>query len=168
MSDIHEPWHEDAKLSTEQRNKLKGSTFCGPGRSFPVPDCAHVTAARRLIGRANVGESTKSKILACVSRKAKALGCGDSSDDLKDAEVEKLIEGENYDDTRELLSFLEYLHKDSTPDEKKLDSLKLGLATLLDRLRSDRLGIDSSTSRADAYNARPINSIIDSLLDEMN
>jgi len=53
----------DAKLSTAQRKKLSGSTFCGPGRSFPVPDCAHVTAARRLIGRAKVGSATKSKIL---------------------------------------------------------------------------------------------------------
>lgn len=71
---------EDAKLSTEKRKSLKGSAFCGPGRSFPVPDCAHVTAARRLIGRAKVGESTKSKILGCVSRKAKAMGCGGKKD----------------------------------------------------------------------------------------
>jgi hypothetical protein len=67
---------EDAKLSAEARGKLKKSTFCGPGRSFPCPDCSHVAAARRLIGRAKVSDATKSKILACVSRKAKALGCG--------------------------------------------------------------------------------------------
>lgn len=67
---------EDAKLSTEKRNKLSKGTFCGPGRSFPVPDCAHVTAARRLIGRAKVSDATKSKILSCVSRKAKSLSCG--------------------------------------------------------------------------------------------
>lgn len=65
---------KDAKLSTAQRNKLSKSTFCGPGRSFPVPDLAHVTAARRLIGRAKVSSSTKARILACVNRKAKALG----------------------------------------------------------------------------------------------
>lgn len=69
----------DAKLSTEKRKSLKGSAFCGPGRSFPVPDCAHVTAARRLIGRAKVSDGTKSKILGCVSRKAKAMGCGGKS-----------------------------------------------------------------------------------------
>jgi hypothetical protein len=74
---------KDAKLSSEARKKLGSGTFCGPNRSFPVPDCAHVTAARRLIGRAKVGESTKSKILACVSRKASSLGCGGK----KDAEV---------------------------------------------------------------------------------
>lgn len=67
----------DAKLSTESRKKLAGSTFCGPGRSFPVPDCAHVTAARRLIGRYQ-GEGSKDSILSCVSRKAKSMGCGAS------------------------------------------------------------------------------------------
>jgi len=72
----------DAKLSAEQRKKLKGSTFCGPNRSFPVPDCAHVTAAKRLLGRYK-GSGSKSAILACVERKAKKLGCN------KDAEEEK-------------------------------------------------------------------------------
>jgi hypothetical protein len=65
-----------AKLSSEARGKLGKGTFCGPNRSFPVPDCAHVTAARRLIGRAKVSQDTKSKILACVSRKSSSLGCG--------------------------------------------------------------------------------------------
>lgn len=70
----------DAKLSTAKRKKLKSSTFCGPGRSFPVPDCAHVTAARRLIGRAKASADTKAKIMACVNRKAKSMGCDSTSD----------------------------------------------------------------------------------------
>jgi hypothetical protein len=70
---------EDAKLSTAKRKSLSKSTFCGPNRSFPVPDCAHVTAARRLIGRYK-GPGDKSAILACVNRKAKALGCNGSKD----------------------------------------------------------------------------------------
>lgn len=70
---------EDAVLSAEQRKKLKGSSFCGPNRSFPVPDCAHVTAARRLIGRAKLSDSQKKRVLACVSRKARSLGCDKSS-----------------------------------------------------------------------------------------
>lgn len=65
---------EDAKLSTKKRKDLPDSTFCGPNRSFPVPDCAHVTAARRLIGRYK-GPGNKEKILACINRKAKKLGC---------------------------------------------------------------------------------------------
>lgn len=77
---------EDAKLSPEKRKSLAGSTFCGPERSFPVPDCAHVTAARRLVGRYK-GPGDKSKILACVSRKAKALGCETSKKDEAQATV---------------------------------------------------------------------------------
>jgi hypothetical protein len=69
----------DAKLSAEARGKLSSSTFCGPNKSFPVPDCAHVVAARRLIGRYK-GPGDKTAILACVARKAKAMGCGASSD----------------------------------------------------------------------------------------
>lgn len=66
----------DAKLTAEKRKSLKSSTFCGPNKSFPVPDCAHVTAARRLIGRAkHLSSSQKSAVLSCVSRKAKGLGC---------------------------------------------------------------------------------------------
>lgn len=63
----------DAKLSPEQREKLPESSFCGPDRSFPVPNKAHVTAARRLIGRYK-GPGDKEKIHACIERKAKALG----------------------------------------------------------------------------------------------
>jgi hypothetical protein len=79
----------DAKLSTAQRKKLSGGTFCGPNRSFPVPDCAHVTAARRLIGRAKgLSSDGKSRILACVSRKAKSLGCeSKKKDESEDVEL---------------------------------------------------------------------------------
>ena len=72
----------DAKLSSEKRKKLPESAFCGPDRLFPVPDCAHVTAARRLIGRYK-GPGSKASILACVSRKAKALGCDSKEDTSK-------------------------------------------------------------------------------------
>ena len=58
-----------SRLSTEERRKLKASTFCGPKRSFPVPDCDHVTAAKRLIGRYK-GEGDKDKILASFYARA--------------------------------------------------------------------------------------------------
>lgn len=80
----------DAKLSTAKRKKLKSSTFCGPGRSFPVPDCAHVTAARRLIGRAKASADTKAKIMACVNRKAKSMGC-DSNGDSTNETIKNLL-----------------------------------------------------------------------------
>ena len=64
-----------APLSTKQRKKMKESTFCGPGRSFPVPDCKHVAVAKTYLARAKFSKSTKDKIAACINRKAKALGC---------------------------------------------------------------------------------------------
>ena len=68
----------DAKLSSAQRKSMSSSSFCGPNRSFPIPDCAHVTAAKRLIGRYK-GPGDKTAIMSCVNRKAKRLGC--KSDD---------------------------------------------------------------------------------------
>ena len=67
---------ETAKpLTTKQRKKMKKSTFCGPGRSFPVPDCKHVAVAKAYLGRSKFSKSTKKKIAACINRKAKQLGC---------------------------------------------------------------------------------------------
>ena len=66
------------KLSTKDRKKLKSSTFCGPDRSFPVPDCKHVAVAKTYLGRAKFSASTKKKIAACINRKAKQLGCNTS------------------------------------------------------------------------------------------
>ena len=63
------------KLTTKDRKKLKKSTFCGPGRSFPVPDCKHVGTAKAYLGRSKFSSSTKKKIAACINRKAKQLGC---------------------------------------------------------------------------------------------
>lgn len=62
-------------LTTKQRKKMKKSTFCGPGRSFPVNDCKHVGVAKAYLGRSNFPASTKKKIAACINRKAKQLGC---------------------------------------------------------------------------------------------
>jgi hypothetical protein len=101
----------DAKLSTEKRKGLAKSSFCGPGRSFPVPDCAHVTAARRLIGRY---KGNKDGILACVSRKAKAMGCDKAKDSMKD-------NCHHTDALRGLLSVLETGKWEHDEEKKPLD-----------------------------------------------
>ena len=62
-------------LTTKQRKKMKSGTFCGPNRSFPVPDCKHVGTAKAFLGRSKFSSSTKKKIAACINRKAKQLGC---------------------------------------------------------------------------------------------
>ena len=65
----------EAKLSTDKRNSLPDGAFCGPNRSFPVHDRAHVVAALRLLGRYK-GPGDKERIRACIMRKAKKFGIG--------------------------------------------------------------------------------------------
>jgi hypothetical protein len=78
-------------LTTKQRKKMKKGTFCGPDRSFPVPDCKHVGAAKAFLGRSKFSAATKKKIAACINRKAKALGCTPGKK-AKSSEFPKYIE----------------------------------------------------------------------------
>ena len=80
----------DAKLSTEKRKDLAASAFCGPNRSFPVPDYAHVTAARNIINSYS-GPGDKSKILASVDRKAEAMSNNSSKKDEMDKLPDKVF-----------------------------------------------------------------------------
>lgn len=64
------------KLTTKTRKALPDKVFCGPGRSFPCQDCAHVRAAKVYLGRSKFSKSTKKKIAACINRRAKLLKCG--------------------------------------------------------------------------------------------
>ncbi|RLA01176.1 MAG: hypothetical protein DRQ47_08475 [Gammaproteobacteria bacterium] len=84
------------KLTTKDRKKLNKGTFCGPNRSFPVPDCKHVAVAKAYLGRSKFSKSAKKKIASCINRKAKALGCSVS----KKAKAEQ--EGRHYLFYREL------------------------------------------------------------------
>lgn len=151
----------DAKLSSEKRKSLPGKSFCGPGRSFPVPDCAHVTAARRLIGRAKLSADQKSKVLACVNRKAKNMGCDSGTDstdhkhncacedieklqtklnDLKTDYANALVETQTLKDR--LTRALKLLKSEIEPNEN-IDGLKLDtLNTWLDTLVHDHVEAD--------------------------
>jgi hypothetical protein len=62
---------EDAKLSAKQRKKLAKSTFCKAGRKYPVNDCGHAKSAMAYAKKHNEASS----VMACIRRKAKALGC---------------------------------------------------------------------------------------------
>lgn len=100
----------DATLSTETRNKLPDSAFCGPERSFPIPDCAHVTAARRLIGRSKLSDAQKEKVMSCVNKKAESMSCDvdsnkDSSIELKLKELTQKFE-QQIEDLKEKLKSL--------------------------------------------------------------
>lgn len=65
------PLMKDAKLDAASRKKLSSSTFCGPNRSYPVPDCAHAKSAMAYAKKYNESSS----VMACIMRKASRLGC---------------------------------------------------------------------------------------------
>lgn len=71
-------------LTTKDRKKLKKSAFCGPGRSFPVPDCSHYTAGLRLLNRSKFSDVTKAKIRSCIVSKGKKMNCPGARDDKKE------------------------------------------------------------------------------------
>lgn len=71
-----------AKLTAEQRNKLSEVHFCGPGRSFPAHDEAHVIAGLSLLKDSKFSEETVAKIRASLYRKGKRLGIVPSQDEL--------------------------------------------------------------------------------------
>ena len=96
---------EAKKLSTKKRKSLPDSSFCGPGRSYPVNDCAHYTAALRMLNRSKYSDSTKKKIRACIMRKGKALGCSGAKKEKSDystyisKELEEVINSPEFDST---------------------------------------------------------------------
>jgi hypothetical protein len=104
----------DAKLSTEARNKLSESAFCGPGRSFPAHDKAHVTAGLRLLNRSNFSDATKAKIKACLYRKGKRYGIVPTQDELQ-ADPDILVRGVDDEWTTEQRAEVEAFFKDN-PD----------------------------------------------------
>jgi hypothetical protein len=150
---------EEAKLSGERRKKLSKSTFCGPDRSFPVPDCAHVTAARRLIGRYK-GSGSKSSILACVSRKAKALGCEKPKKDAIESKKEDNAQHARI--MRELIMALEensYTAPNDSPalEDEEIKSLQnilkrlaglVGKDNIVKAMVSENLGVDPACEAA--------------------
>ena len=59
------------KLSADDRTKLADSVFCGPGRTFPAHDAAHVQAGLALLKDSELDDSTKQKITSALYRKGK-------------------------------------------------------------------------------------------------
>lgn len=99
VSDVEEDISDinfDKALTTEERNRLKESTFCGPERSYPVPDESHAVAA---LSRAKqyASDELYEKIKSCVCRKAAANGwdlpsCSEEdawTDELKQEAIDK-------------------------------------------------------------------------------
>lgn len=133
----------DKALSAEARGKLKSQTFCGPGRSFPVNDCAHYTAAKRLLGRYE-GEGDKDKILACIERKGRKLGCsnGKASDSVVDFKVGEETFGLATPDCVGRLA--RHLGKDGLDDETRTRLVEAGALLGMERSEVEALMTDEA------------------------
>ena len=101
----------DKALSTETRNKLPDDIFCGPDRSFPIPDCAHVTAGRRLIERSKLSDQQKKNVLGCIDRKAKILGCDKTKDEIEMEQKYQDAMKEIADLKEKIANILDYIAK---------------------------------------------------------
>jgi hypothetical protein len=130
----------DAKLSSEKREALSAKSFCGPGRSFPVPDCAHVTAARRLIGRAKLSADQKDRVLACVARKAKNMGC-DSSEQTTTTDTTDTVET--------VCASCEALQKDYESALLRIEALQQDL----ENLKNSQTALDTQTDTSQNENS---------------
>lgn len=142
----------DAKLSSKTRKGLASSTFCGPNRSFPVNDCAHVTAARRLIGKYK-GPGNKSSILACVARKAKRLGCDGAKK--KDAIGDFVPEYFDTFDDEQVVQMLNGLNKVLAEREIECDTCE-EIKNDIDTLRQENAELKDQLKAASTPDLEPL------------
>ena len=128
---------EDARLTYQQRKDLPDSAFCGPERSFPVPDCAHVTAAKRLINQSKLSDAQKAKVMTCVNKKSESMSC-----DKKDSNDERYTEllasyKESQDKIAELedkiLKILETISLDSEKNVDKVENTETNEVNVLEQ-----------------------------------
>ena len=126
----------DAVLSSKSRKQLPDTAFCGPNRSFPVHDAAHVrNALARLPQAKNFTSEQKSRILSCVRARAKKFGVKVSADQLEYNNLVELLDKKDPD-------------LDAKPPEGETDDQKL--RRLEDQLGSAKAKIkdqDATISR---------------------
>lgn len=76
---------EEARLTYKRRQKLPASAFCGPNRTYPAHDAAHVRNAIARLGTfgRKLAPTTRRSIFNCLKRRAKGHGIEISEDTLK-------------------------------------------------------------------------------------
>ena len=82
---------EEAKLSYASRKDLPASAFCGPDRSFPAHDAAHVRNGLARLSQSKLPPAVKAKILACLKRRAKRFGV-EVNESVAETDKSKIVE----------------------------------------------------------------------------
>lgn len=91
---------DEEKLEDEAIAKLSDSTFCGPNRSFPCPDAAHVKAAIEVIESVECVD--KINTLIKLNKKTVAIGEEAKADKQKSGEEITFVMPASADDLKDL------------------------------------------------------------------
>lgn len=67
---------QEAKLSYAEREKLPATAFCGPNKSYPAHDAAHVRNGLARLSQfgSKLKPAVKARIESCLKSKAKRFG----------------------------------------------------------------------------------------------
>ncbi len=133
---------EDAKLSYAARKGLPDSAFCGPDRSFPAHDAAHV---RNGLARLNQSKGKdKEKILSCLRSRAKKYGIkvatkvNSSESDVEEVTIiDTLLCDATIEDILELQIVSDYMNEQNANDDSTTDQD--------DTSTADTTNVDSTT-----------------------
>jgi len=76
---------EEARLTYQARKKLPASAFCGPKRTYPAHDAAHVRNGIARLGTFGhrLPPATRKRIFNCLRARARRMGIEVSEDVLK-------------------------------------------------------------------------------------
>jgi cation transport regulator ChaB len=84
---------DGAKLSYQERKNLPDSSFCGPDRSFPAQDAAHVrNGLARLPQAKGLSSAQRAAIHSCLASRAKKYGIDVSSTVVEEVKGETMVE----------------------------------------------------------------------------
>ena len=161
----------DQNLSLEDREALEDAVFCGPNRSFPIPDCAHAVGAKELIVNAKFSEEIKDKLIAMIDEKAESLECDSEVNNLKSEledlkimyksleekfktvvefiENNKKVSDENNEDLEINLEKNEDTVENSTKDELNLKETDEKTFNISDKVLSNMNQVESPSEHAD-------------------
>ena len=114
------------RKGSSARKKMAESVFCGPDRTFPIPDCKHAAVAIAMLHWPRIvkkySASTRARIEACVRRKAKKLGCPMSKKDSLSSFI-ALIKQEFVKQNNELASKLDESKNENKAANDKINEL---------------------------------------------
>lgn len=125
---------EDKKLppaGSKARKKMK-TTFCGPNKTFPIPDCKHAAVALAMLAWPNVKKkydaSVRARIAACVRARAKTLNCPMAKKkDSVETEITKLQqdhESKIQIVEQKVITLEKKIHEDGSLSKESKDELK--------------------------------------------